>query len=162
VVAGSDHVCLRQRTGGTAIDLGGADAPGVLGLTDAELDRVTFAGIGTIDIGDGSAGTITISQAITRGAPTLMNLTTGGNTNFGPGGRLIAPSAAVTLNAPSGSITTPPGSSATAPDVRAALVTADGVVAPGGASPGEFAVDGGFAFNSSGDTYRVQLNGGAP
>src|SRR5207253_8887031 len=42
-------------TSGQPIDLGGADASGVLGLTDAELDRITA---GTIQVGNLASGTI--------------------------------------------------------------------------------------------------------
>ena len=56
-------VTLRQTTNGTAINLGGADASGTLGLTDAELDQITA---GTVQIGDGNSGAITVSAAITH------------------------------------------------------------------------------------------------
>ena len=42
--------------------------------------------------------------------------------------------------------------------MRAATVNVDGVVAPGGTSAGEFAVDGNLVFSST-DRYRAQLNG---
>ena len=153
VAGGTNTVTLRQRTTGTAITLNAADAAGVLGLTDAELDRVTAA---TINIGDSNAGTITVTSTISRSAPTLMNLTTGSDIAFL--GLLQDQFAVVNLNAPSGSITTPPGGSPAAPDVRAATVNVDGVVAPGGAAAGEFAVDGSLVFSST-DRYRAQLNG---
>jgi len=47
------------------IDLGGADGPGVLGLTNAELALITAA---TLRIGDATTPAITISSAITRHA----------------------------------------------------------------------------------------------
>ena len=50
----------------------GINTVGSLGLTDAELDRVTA---GTIQIGDGNTGVITVSGAITRPISTAMNLT---------------------------------------------------------------------------------------
>ena len=64
--AGSGNVTLEQLTNGTLINLGGADTagtPATLGLTNAELGLVTA---GTLTIGDGSSGTITITAAITR------------------------------------------------------------------------------------------------
>ncbi|MCI0684277.1 MAG: autotransporter-associated beta strand repeat-containing protein [Gemmataceae bacterium] len=54
---------LRQLTNGVAINLGGADVVGVLGLTDAELDRVTA---GVLKIGDANSGAMTISADISR------------------------------------------------------------------------------------------------
>ncbi|MBX7211996.1 MAG: hypothetical protein K1X78_27065 [Verrucomicrobiaceae bacterium] len=72
--AGTSIVTLRQKTNGTQINLGGADAAGVLGLTDAELDHVTAA---TLNIGDANTGMITISAAISRAAITNMNFASG-------------------------------------------------------------------------------------
>ncbi len=72
-------VTVRQRTAGTAINLGGADASGTLGLTDAELDRITT---GTLNIGDANTGDITVSADITRSASTVINLTCGGEVNL--------------------------------------------------------------------------------
>jgi hypothetical protein len=66
---------LRPRTAGTAIDLGGVDAAGVLGLTDAELDRVTA---GTLHIGSRSAGAITVSAAVDPAGTDRLHLRTGG------------------------------------------------------------------------------------
>src|SRR5262245_51017941 len=63
-IDGANVVTLQTRTAGTAINLGGADAPGTLGLTDAELDRIKA---GTLRIGrnDASAsGTITLNSLI--------------------------------------------------------------------------------------------------
>ena len=72
IKAGTGTVTFRQKTAGTAINLGGADAAGVLGLTDAELDVVTA---GTVNIGNADSGTITVSAAITHG--NNLSLTTG-------------------------------------------------------------------------------------
>ena len=66
--ASTNTVTVRQRTSSTLIDVGGADvSTTTLGLTDAELDRVTA---GTINIGDTNSGAITVSAAITRSAST--------------------------------------------------------------------------------------------
>src|SRR5439155_15657265 len=69
----------RPKTNGTAINLGGADASGTLGLLDAELDRITA---GAINIGDVNSGTITISNVIDRAAATNLSLTTGTGKNI--------------------------------------------------------------------------------
>ena len=60
----------------------GTNTIGSLGLTDTELDRVTA---GTIQIGDGNAGVITVSGAITRPISTAMNLTNNAAINFSSG-----------------------------------------------------------------------------
>ena len=116
-------VTLRQRSNSTQINLGAADSAGVLGLTDAELDRVTA---GTINIGNANSGTITVSDAISRTAATNLSLVTGGSINFtGSSTLLDANGGNVTLNASSGAITSGGGSK----DIRA-----NGVTLTGGAS----------------------------
>jgi hypothetical protein len=60
----------------------GINTVGSLGLTDAELDRVTA---GTIQIGDGNTGVITVSGAITRPISTAMNLTNNAAIRFSNG-----------------------------------------------------------------------------
>src|SRR5262249_10732347 len=74
ITAGSSTVALRQKQDGTAIDLGGADSAGVLGLTDGELDTISA---GTISVGDANTGNVTVSAAITRAAATDLNVTSG-------------------------------------------------------------------------------------
>ena len=86
VNAGANPVILRPSTAGTRIDLGGADvltgSPLTLGLTDAELDRVTA---GTLTIGDAAAGAMTVSAAVSRPAGTDIGLTSGGTILFNSG-----------------------------------------------------------------------------
>jgi hypothetical protein len=65
---------LRPKTAGQAINLGGADAAGTLGLTAAELNRITA---GTLRIGDSTAGLITISQAISPSGTSTLDLVSG-------------------------------------------------------------------------------------
>lgn len=62
VLAETGRVTIRPQTAGTAIVLGGSDSPGVLGLTDSELDLVAAE---TLQIGDDASGAIRISAAIT-------------------------------------------------------------------------------------------------
>jgi autotransporter-associated beta strand protein len=98
-VSANNHlVGLLPRTFGFAINLGDSDNPSQLGLTDAELDRVTA---GTINIGDANSGPITISAAIDRaaGSTTAINLTTGTNKSieFSGSGSLDAKNGNVTL-----------------------------------------------------------------
>jgi VCBS repeat-containing protein len=76
VDAGANRVTIRQSTNGTAINLGGTDSSGTLGLTDAELDRVNA---GELVIGNGLSGTITVSSNITRPSSSNMQLVSGGD-----------------------------------------------------------------------------------
>ncbi|MGE3466462.1 MAG: choice-of-anchor Q domain-containing protein, partial [Pyrinomonadaceae bacterium] len=92
---GSNTVNIRPKTAGTAIDLGGADSATALGLTDAELDRITA---GEINIGNAVSGPITTSADITRAAATKMTLVSdgdvvisGGQVNTGGGTLLLDP-----------------------------------------------------------------------
>ncbi|MFO0880915.1 MAG: hypothetical protein U0840_26620 [Gemmataceae bacterium] len=73
ISAGTGSVTLRGRTAARPINLGGADGTD-LGLTDAELDRVTA---GTLVIGSATAGAVTVSAAITRPASTAVELRSG-------------------------------------------------------------------------------------
>jgi hypothetical protein len=95
--AGTQTVTIHPKTAGTAINLGGVDTNGMLGITDAELDRV-FAG--ALNIGDNSSGAISVTSNITRTASTNMRLTTardvvlsGGLINTGGGSLLLDPGA---------------------------------------------------------------------
>jgi hypothetical protein len=76
ISAGSNTATLRPRTAGQAINLGGADATGTLGLTDAEIDRITA---GTLRIGDASAGTINVTQSISPANASTLHLLSGAN-----------------------------------------------------------------------------------
>lgn len=95
---GTNTVSIRQLTNSTGIDVGTAtDAiGGPLGLSDAELDRVTA---GTINIGDVNSGELSITAPITRTVATNLNVTTGGNNRitFSGGGALDAKGGNVTL-----------------------------------------------------------------
>jgi hypothetical protein len=92
--SGTHTTTLRPHTAGTLIDLGGADADGTLGLTDAELDQVTA---GTLILGSANSGDLTVSAAISRPAATNVQLRSGGdvifNENFNTNGGtlLLAP-----------------------------------------------------------------------
>ncbi|MEQ1858792.1 MAG: autotransporter-associated beta strand repeat-containing protein [Chthoniobacteraceae bacterium] len=81
ISSGTGATTIQTRTSGTFINLGGADvltgSPLTLGLTDAELDKVTAS---TLTIGDSSSGAITVSAALTH--PNNLSLTTGGGVTF--------------------------------------------------------------------------------
>lgn len=72
---GGRGVVLRPRHDGTAIDLGGRDAPGVIGLSNAELNRIHSAGI---TLGNSATGNISVSAPIDVGDASLR-ITTGRN-----------------------------------------------------------------------------------
>lgn len=74
----SSSVLLRPFEAGTTIVLGGADAAGVLGLTDAELDHVTGPAGAALIIGSTGAGSITFTSAIDTANIGSTNLVTGG------------------------------------------------------------------------------------
>ncbi len=69
--AGANQATVRQLSTGSLINLGAADSAGTLGLTDAELDRITA---GTLNIGDANSGAITISSAISPAAYKLLDI----------------------------------------------------------------------------------------
>lgn len=74
VDAGTNIATLRQFTNGQLINLGGADAIGTLGLTDAELDQVTA---GVIRVGNANSGVITVTTAINPANSGTLSLQTG-------------------------------------------------------------------------------------
>ncbi|MBI3268847.1 MAG: filamentous hemagglutinin N-terminal domain-containing protein [Planctomycetes bacterium] len=73
--AGANDVAVNQNTNGTLIDLGGADAAGTLGLTDAELDTLTT---GNIEVGNGNSGNVTVTAAIDTANTNVLSIITGG------------------------------------------------------------------------------------
>ncbi len=75
VNAGANVVEIRPRSAGNMINLGGADAAGTLGLTDAELDRITA---NVLRIGSASAGMIDVSADISPDGTDTLHLITGG------------------------------------------------------------------------------------
>ncbi len=97
--AGANIATLQPNTAGQLVNLGGADAAGTLGLTDAELDTVTA---GILRAGRANSGNMSISAALTPAATTTLSLISGGTitqtaaiteTNLG-----ITSVGAVTLN----------------------------------------------------------------
>jgi hypothetical protein len=73
VVSGTGTTTFRPSTSGTTINLGGADvltgSPRTLGLTDAELDRVTA---GTINIGNSATGDLSVTSPISVNTNVLL------------------------------------------------------------------------------------------
>jgi hypothetical protein len=98
VSAGANAVTLRQKTNGVAINLGSAvdSTANTLELSDGELDRIVSAG--TLNVGNGSSGAITVSANITRAASTVLNLTSGANIDIATG----------SLNSAGGNVTLTP------------------------------------------------------
>lgn len=82
ITAGANVVSLQQQTDDTLINVGGADAPGTLGLDETELDRIIAA---TLRIGNDLSGTLTINSDVTRAAATDLTLTSGSDIVFAAG-----------------------------------------------------------------------------
>jgi autotransporter-associated beta strand protein len=120
VAATASNVVLRPKTAGTPVGLGAADAPGLLGLTDAELDRITAA---TVQIGDATSGEITVSAAISHS--NSLVLATGAGLTFQQ--RLTVPSSK-TLTLRTGAVTSASGD---AVDVQAGTLWLDTLAAVG-------------------------------
>jgi hypothetical protein len=92
--AGTNVATLRPFATGTAISLGAADGANTLGLTDAELDKVT-AGVLRIGAVAVTAG-LTVTAAITKGANyTTLALLNGGNVTQTGAGTLTQTNLAV-------------------------------------------------------------------
>lgn len=149
-VTATGTATLRQNTNGNSINLGGADAPGVLGLTDTELDLVSGA---TIAIGNANTGGIVVSAALTQGAKDFTFTTSGSISGAGSlaAGSLAASAATgITLstaldtisatNSTSGNITiaeadgiTATSLTTTATNSSISLTTTNGAIAATGA-----------------------------
>ena len=85
VLAPTAQVQLTPFSAGQLIDLGGADAAGTLGFTNAELSEVTA---NVLVIGFFTAGNITVGDAVTLTAEPTLILETGGGIVEGGGGSL--------------------------------------------------------------------------
>lgn len=84
--SGGGMTTIRPLTNGLQVDLGGSDVAGsILGLTDAELDRITA---GTVQIGNGNTGPISVSGAISHG--NHLSLTTGAGVTINNAITLVA------------------------------------------------------------------------
>jgi hypothetical protein len=81
VAAGTGTVTLRQKNPGRRINLGAADSATVLGLTDAELDRITA---GTVVVGNSNSGAITISGVLSPASFRALDIRRG--VDFSPTG----------------------------------------------------------------------------
>ena len=97
IQAGPQTVSLLPQTAGTMINLGGVNAAGTLGLTSAELGQIAA---GTLQIGTGAGGTITVSAAIALASASNVSLTSGADILFNPG----------SFNTDGGTLTLTPGS----------------------------------------------------
>ena len=76
VQAGTGNVILQPMTAGQALDLGGADAAGTLGLTNAEFNQITA---GRLTVGNAGSGTITVSAAIAPAGTAFLTLLNSGS-----------------------------------------------------------------------------------
>ena len=85
VNAGLNTVTLVQKSNGKAITLGAADSASSVGITDAELDRITA---GTVIIGNASSGAIAVNEIISPAA--YKTLSFGNNVTFNISGGFSA------------------------------------------------------------------------
>ena len=85
ISAAGSNVALRQRTNGRTIGVGGTDSAAQLGLTDAELDRITA---GTVQIGNANSGAIAVSAVISPA--NYKTLAIGNNVTFAAAGGFSA------------------------------------------------------------------------
>jgi hypothetical protein len=76
ISAGSNSLTIQPESFETSLGLGSSDSSGILGLTDAELDRVTE---GTLILGIRFWGTISVNEDITRPVATNVQLVCGGD-----------------------------------------------------------------------------------
>lgn len=101
VSAGTATVTLLPFEDGTFIELGGADAAGTLGLTDAELDQAQAA---TLIVGSPTAGVIGVTAPIDPVLTTALTLRSNGSISQTSGSTLtvdtltVEAAAGVTLN----------------------------------------------------------------
>ena len=141
ITAGTNAVTLQPETS-AAIALGAADSAGTLGLTDSELDQVTA---GTLRIGHGVSGDVTVFSAVSRTSSTNLQLISGASIFFNGG----------SLNTAGGSLILSPGNTASVQPVTS------GVDVNIGSAALEFgaAADLGIAINGTAvDTQFRQLN----
>jgi fibronectin-binding autotransporter adhesin len=92
VNSASGRTIIRPTTGGRTIDLGGS--PGTaLGLSDAELDRITA---GTLEIGSAASGAITVTAAISPAGTNTLHLRTGSTVSQNPSATITETNLAIT------------------------------------------------------------------
>jgi hypothetical protein len=96
--AGTARVDLTGASFGQAISLGAADGPGVIGLTQAELNRITAA---VVQIGSPSTGNITVASPITAlSGSNVLSLINNGSISQSAFGSLATPNLRVSSTGP--------------------------------------------------------------
>jgi fibronectin type 3 domain-containing protein len=151
--SGAGTTTIRPRTAGTQIDLGGANvlsgSPLVLGLTDAELDRITA---GKLVIGSADSGAITVTSNISRPAATDIDLqstagiTVNNGVDLNSAGGTVSPigNSTLTVNGSvTGPVVVPAGSSLLGSGTINGNVSGTGFFSPGN-SPGVMMINGDF------------------
>ena len=111
VNAGDATATFVPHTGGgaVAIDLGGSDASGTLGLTSDELNKVTA---GILEVGDASSGDVSITTAVAPAGTSTLSLQTGGTITQDAGATIaetnlaLRAGGAITLNEANNDVTT--------------------------------------------------------
>jgi len=82
------RVTLLTYTAGRPIELAALDNPASLSLSDVELDRITA---GTLQIGDLTAGNLTINTEVSPVGVPVLSLRSGGTISELAGGRIVVP-----------------------------------------------------------------------
>jgi hypothetical protein len=96
--SGTATTTLEPVTAGQAITLGGANAPGVLGLTQAELNEISA---GTLRIGDIAAGNIAITASISNpSGDQIVSLVNNGSISESSFGSLSIPNLRISSTGP--------------------------------------------------------------
>jgi hypothetical protein len=94
VNAGTGRVTLKASSAGRPIDLGSAlDPAGSLNLSDNELNEVQTGSV--LQVGDASAGDITVSATISPASVLALSLQTGGGVTQAAGAHVTVPELAV-------------------------------------------------------------------
>ncbi|MBL8812766.1 MAG: hypothetical protein JNM43_21555, partial [Planctomycetaceae bacterium] len=99
ITAGANNVTLGPKTAGRLIDLGTDDTTTSLGLTDAELDRITTTGV--LQVGTLPSGTIRVTAPVSASTYSTMKLTSNGGITQTGTGSLTVTSLALTGGAAS-------------------------------------------------------------
>jgi hypothetical protein len=97
----SGTVAVRPKTPGVAVNLGAADAAGILGLTDVELDLLSGP---RLEIGSTHSGTLTLGAAVTRPSTTALTLR-GSAVNWTSAGSIDTVSGPLAVDASGGTVT---------------------------------------------------------
>jgi len=123
IISGTQVTSLAPASIGQAISLGGNDAPGVLGLTQAELNLISAS---VLRIGSNIAGNITIAAPITESGANTLALINSGSISEAAFGSLHAANLRVSSAGPVILNSVNNGFSTVAADVAGPVILSDG------------------------------------